>query len=279
MADEQELFDDRKEKEELIKNFRLIDDTFMSKVFEDKACAELLLRIILGRDDLTVQETSTQYELKNIQGRSAKLDIYAVDSTGAKYDVEVQRSDKGALPKRGRYNSSLMDANTLDTGEDFEKLPKTYVIFITENDYFRGGLPMYTISRCITNMGHAIYDDESSIIYVNGENRDDSAVGKLMQDFFCKDPHKMNYELLSRRTEYFKESKEGVDTMCQIMEDYAEKRAKKAAQLAAQLAEKKAMIDVAIRLWDNGMTDFQQIAYITSLPIDEVKKLFEGKSA
>lgn len=63
--------------------------------------------------------------------------------------------------------------------------------------------------------------------------------------------------------------------MCQIMEDYAEKRAKK----AAQLAEKKAMIDVAIRLWDNGMTDFQQIAYITSLPIDEVKKLFEGKSA
>ena len=32
MADEQELFDDRKEKEELIKNFRLIDDTFMSKV-------------------------------------------------------------------------------------------------------------------------------------------------------------------------------------------------------------------------------------------------------
>ena len=63
--------------------------------------------------------------------------------------------------------------------------------------------------------------------------------------------------------------------MCQIMEDYAEKRAKN----AAQLAEKKAMIDVAIRLWDNGMTDFQQIAYITSLPLDEVKKLFEGKSA
>ncbi len=95
MANEQELPDDRKEKEEIIRNFRLMDDTFMSKVFEDKACAELLLRIILGRDDLTVQEAVTQYELKNIQGRSAKLDIYAVDSTGAKYDVEVQRSDKG----------------------------------------------------------------------------------------------------------------------------------------------------------------------------------------
>ena len=33
----------------IIENFRLMDDTFMSKVFEDKACAELLLRVILNR--------------------------------------------------------------------------------------------------------------------------------------------------------------------------------------------------------------------------------------
>lgn len=55
--------------------------------------------------------------------------------------------------------------------------------------------------------------------------------------------------------------------MCQIMEEYAEKRVN------------NARIKCAIKLWDSGMTDFQQIAYITSLPIDEVKKLFEGKSA
>jgi hypothetical protein len=244
-------------------------------VFEDKACAELLLRIILGRDDLTVQEAVTQYELKNIQGRSAKLDIYAVDSTGAKYDVEVQRSDKGAVPKRGQYNSSLLDCNTLDTGDNFEKLPKTYVIFITENDYFHAGLPMYTITRCVTNMGNVVYGDESSIIYVNGANRDDSAVGKLMQDFFCKDPHKMNYELLSRRTEYFKESKEGVDTMCKLMEDYADKRARKAAEIAAN--EKS--ISIALKLWNNGIRDLQQIAGLTDLPLEMVKELFKGKIA
>ena len=63
--------------------------------------------------------------------------------------------------------------------------------------------------------------------------------------------------------------------MCQIMEDYAEKRAKK----AALIAEKKVMIDVAIKLWNNGMRDFHQIANITSLPLDEVKKLFEAKTA
>ena len=67
--------------------------------------------------------------------------------------------------------------------------------------------------------------------------------------------------------------------MCQIMEDYAEKRAKQAAQLAAQMAKKQVSIDVATRLWDEGFRDFQRIAKITSLPLDEVKKLFEGKSA
>ena len=63
--------------------------------------------------------------------------------------------------------------------------------------------------------------------------------------------------------------------MCQIMEEYAEKRAKK----AAQIAEKQVSIDVATRLWNNGFRDYQQIANITSLPLDEVKRLFDGKSA
>ena len=45
MADENRLLDDRKVKEEAIKQFRLMDDTFMSKVFEDKECALSLIHI------------------------------------------------------------------------------------------------------------------------------------------------------------------------------------------------------------------------------------------
>ena len=98
---------------EIIQDFRLMDDTFMNKVFEDKECAELLLRVILGRDDLTVVKVVSQLELKNLQGRSARLDIFAVDNQGKQYDVEVQRNDEGAAPRRARYNSSLMDANLM----------------------------------------------------------------------------------------------------------------------------------------------------------------------
>ena len=59
--------------------FRLLDDDFMSKVFEDKNCVEFLLQIILKRDDLKVTSVSSQYVIKNLQGRSVRLDILAVD--------------------------------------------------------------------------------------------------------------------------------------------------------------------------------------------------------
>lgn len=133
---------ERKHEEDLrrIRDFRLMDDNFMSKVFEDKPCAEFLLRIILNRDDLKVKEVHGQHDLNNIQGRSVRLDILAVDHKNRAYNVEVQRSDSGAVAKRARYNSSLLDANLTRKGDAYDALNETYVIFITENDVLRGGL-------------------------------------------------------------------------------------------------------------------------------------------
>ena len=98
-----------------IKGFRLLDDDFMSRVFEDNIeCTELLLHIIMNRDDIKVQEVHIQYSIKNLHGRSVRLDIFATDSSDRKYNFEIQRSDKGAGVKRARYNSSIIDANILD---------------------------------------------------------------------------------------------------------------------------------------------------------------------
>ena len=79
-----------------IKQFRLLEDDFMSKVFENIACTQLLLQIILNWDDLQVNEVRSQYTIKNLQGCSVRLDIFATDQLGKKYNIEVQRSDKGA---------------------------------------------------------------------------------------------------------------------------------------------------------------------------------------
>ena len=78
---EQELDFAHKHEEDLqrIREFRLIHDDFMAAVFEDHACAEFLLQIILKRNDLVVREIHRQYNIKNLQGRSVRLNILAVD--------------------------------------------------------------------------------------------------------------------------------------------------------------------------------------------------------
>lgn len=185
----QELDFERKHEEYLhrIQNLRLIDDNFMTKVFEDKECSEFLLQVILDRDDLTIREVHSQYGLNNIQGRSARLDILAVDEQNKAYNIEIQRNDRGAEVRRARYNSGLMDANITEPGDRYDQLYETYVIFITENDILKAGLPIYHIERTIQETGMP-FGDGTHIIYVNSQIKDDTKLGRLMQDFTCTNP-------------------------------------------------------------------------------------------
>lgn len=75
---------------------RLIDDDFTNACFDGYTeGAGLLLRIILGKPDIRVRSARTQSRMKNLLGRDICLDIDA-DDDGKKYNVEVQRADKGA---------------------------------------------------------------------------------------------------------------------------------------------------------------------------------------
>ena len=203
----------------ILKEFRLMDDSFMTKVFEDNIpCTEVVLRTILNRSDLIVQSVQTQYTIKNLQGRSVRLDVHALDRNGVKYDIEIQRASEHAGQKRARHNSSMMDANALQPGEDVEALPETYVIFITEKDVLGMNEPLYEINRKI-NDTPVLFGDGSHIIYVNGAYQDESPLGCLMKDFFCKDPAEMKCKVLAERVDYLKNSKEGVGKMCKLMDD------------------------------------------------------------
>ena len=93
-----------------IERFRLMDDTFMSKCLENAPeCIEFILQIILGKKDLKVVKSQTEYPIKSLQGRGVRFDVFARDSEGKEYDIEIQRAKDGAEPKRARYNSALMD--------------------------------------------------------------------------------------------------------------------------------------------------------------------------
>ncbi len=254
---------DRKHQEDLqrLRGFRLLDDDFLTKCFEgDTASIELVLQIVLEKPDLKVLDVRTQIFVENLLNRSVRLDILATDSTGAKLNVEVQRSDKGAGRKRARYNSSMMDANLLKKGEDFDKLPETWVIFITENDVMGKGLPLYPIERCFLGSGER-FEDGSHILYVNGAYRNDTPIGRLMHDFSCTDAADMYYGTLADRVRFFKESKEGIEIMCRAMEDMRNQTLK------------EGMINVAKKMLEDGTITLEKIAEFVGLSVDEVRKL------
>lgn len=273
---EQELDLERKRLEDLrrIQSLRLLDDDFMNKVFEDKACAEFLLQIILERTDLTVQKVHSQHNLKNLQGRSVRLDILATDEAGRVYNIEVQRSDKGAGAKRARYNSSLIDANITEPGDNYENLNETYVIFITEHDVLKAGRPIYHIDRMIQET-NALFGDGSHILYVNAQIKNNTALGQLMHDFACTKAEEMHYPILAKRVRYFKEEQEGVATMSRIFEEIK----REAAQEAARKTAREKSIQVARRMLMMGKYSYEEISAISDLTMDEVKALDEGKPA
>ena len=260
---------DQKHQEDLqrLRGFRLLDDDFLTKCFEgDTASIELVLQIVLEKPDLKVLDVRTQVFVENLLNRSVRLDILATDSTGAKLNVEVQRSDKGAGRKRARYNSSMMDANLLKKGEDFDKLPETWVIFITENDVMGKGLPLYPVERCFLGTGER-FEDGSHILYVNGAYRGDTPIGKLMHDFSCTNAADMYYGTLADRVRFFKESKEGIEIMCRAMEDMRNQTLK------------EGMKEVALRMLAAGKYALEEIVNISGLSLEEVKQLKADRSA
>ena len=163
-------------------------------------------------------------QLKNLQGRSSILDCIALDNSGRKYNIEFQNADSGASLKRARYHGSLVDANTLKTGQVPNELPDTYIIFITENDTLGFNLPICHINRTFEEAGQPC-PDQLHIIYVNSSFQDNTALGKLMHDLRCPDPHDMYSEILAQRVIELKETQKGVDIMCdKLNELIAEER-------------------------------------------------------
>lgn len=203
---------------ERIKNLRLIDDNFMTKVFEDKECVEILLKAIIKKNDLKVSSVNVQYDIKNLQGRSVRLDVLAEDKDGKMYNIEIQRNNHGAIPKRARYNSSLLDANITDAGEDYKNLAETYIIFITEGDIFGANKALYHVDRIVKETKKS-FGDEAHIIYVNSKIQNNTVLGRLMHDFYCTDAKDIKNRKLAKRVKFFKEDKKGVKIMSNVFEE------------------------------------------------------------
>lgn len=253
-----------------VEGFCLMDDDFMTAVFQDSPeCTEYVLEIILKKK-LKVTESRAQYTIKNLHGRSVRLDVKAVDADGNLYNIEVQRQDKGAQPKRARYNAALLDANCSNAGEYAENLPETFVIFISEKDFFLQNEPLYWFDRsCRTGKGAELsFGDNLHIIYVNGSWQGEDDLGDLMKDFKCTRSAQMKDSVLKTRVSWFKDIEKGASTMCQAVE--------KICCEAREEGKRDGIIEnsreTATKMLVDGM-NIELISKYTRLSVEEIEQL------
>jgi hypothetical protein len=245
-----------------LRGLRPIDDDFMRGMFKGNLpLAQFVLRIITGKRDLVLTKCETQADLKRVTGaRSICLDAYGTDASGKKYDLEIQRADKGADPHRARYHSSVMDVENLDVGQEFNELPDTYTIFITEKDFFGKAEPFY-LFRWTEVQSKEFLNDGAYILYVNGEYRGDNELGRLMHDFNCTDAADMNYNIMAERTRYLKENQEGVTEMCKAMEEMKNE--------AAREADTKRVVNDITKMMKNLKVSLEDAMTALEIPTEE----------
>ncbi len=259
---------------ERLRLLRPFDDEFMRCLFRDNIpLAQFTLCVLTGRNDIVITKCETQKDMKRLGGaRSLCLDLYAKDTIFRIYNMETQRESGGADPKRARYHSSVVDIENLNANQDFSELPETYIIFITETDFFGKGEPVYPIERINLATGEP-FNDGTHILYVNGAYRGDSDIGKLMHDFSCASADDMNFRIMADNTRYLKENTKGVRSMCKVIEDMLrEEREEVTAEVTVEVTE-----GIVREMLRKGKLSLEDIAQYSKLPLDKVKELQFGQ--
>ena len=161
----------------------------------------------------------------------------------------------------------MLDATLLKKSDKYSDLPETYVIFFTKKDILKWNLPIYNIEQIITQ-NQKNFGDGEHIIYVNGSYNADDALGKLVQDFQCRDPKEMNYNELAGRAKYLKYEKGATEMSNALTEFILKENAK--AEARARIEER---MNLATRLLKGYSMSNSEIALITDLSLVEVEKL------
>lgn len=253
-----------KEIQEIVDRLTAMDDTFFHKLVEDKDFCEELIQTVTGKKSIRLVEATAQKSLRNIKGRSVVLDAYCVDTENDNYDLEIQKKDDDDHQRRVRYNGSNMDTYIAEKGIKFEEIPDSYVIFISKKDFFEKGKTIYHIDRVLRETGDVV-DNGFYEIYVNTEIDDKSDIAELMKIYSSPNlPENNKFPRTCAGIKNLKAGK-GRDSMCAIVEEYAEKKAKEREK------------ETAIHLIKIGKLTVEEIAAsIPSLSVEEIIKLQES---
>ena len=146
------------------------DDFLFCKILtSDKELCIELLEVIFGKKVRDITYVNSQQELRQTKdAKGVRLDVYLEDDEDAVYDIEMQVSLKKDIPRRSRYYQGMVDLNLIWRGESYNRLKKSYVIFISPEDLFPGvNLPVYTFENRCRELPELALGDDAYKVFLN----------------------------------------------------------------------------------------------------------------
>ena len=126
-----------------------IKDAFMfAAVMSDAEQCRHLLELVLEMKILEVNVVAEKTISYHPEYHGVRLDVMA-EEAGTKRRFNVQVKTETVLAKRSRYYHAQMDMDALLTGETYDQLPDTYVIFICDIVPFDSRLYRYNIRNVV----------------------------------------------------------------------------------------------------------------------------------
>lgn len=130
----------------------------------EEFCKDILERIFPDRHISNIRMHGTEVAvIPAVEAKSVRLDVQ-FDDGDRWYDVEMQNVDEDNLSKRSRYIHSAMDIEFLDSGENYNDLPESFVIFLCRFDYMKANKAVYSFSNIDEKNGLKLNDGVHTII-------------------------------------------------------------------------------------------------------------------
>ncbi len=241
----------------------------------EDVCKELI-EILLNMeiDHITMHNEETIDIDWNAKG--IRLDVYAKNATQA-FDLEIQTTDTKELPERARYYQSVIDVDTLKSGQRYSELKDSYIIFICLDDIFHEGEAVYVFENICLGHPAIKLDDRAKKYFFVATNCDKMNDDRIKAFLRLLTTNKSSDSFTGRIVSLAEDAKHNTQWRLQYMEWERQRTYDREAGREEGRAEGSAQkaIDDARNFLAKTNLSPEVIAECCSLPLEKVLELKE----
>lgn len=209
--------------QEKLMTLSLNADIMSSMVLKNKEVAEEIINIIQNtinkgkkkKAKVHLELIKVQYSIRNYNGgRSIVVDFIAYcHEENTIYIIEPQCYWQKNIYCRNRYYGSMIDADSLQVGQDFSEIPKRCMIVLTEKDFNSKDAMIQHIKKVDLMSGNTVESGEEEIIINLAAKTDDSELGQFIRDWINPNPDDIKNPVFAEALRYYKSNPKGVHEM------------------------------------------------------------------